>query len=77
MTKRGQVRRDCTLWADDVRWFEETYRGLPLSNALAFMLAEFRKLHGDRTPQAYVKAAAEAFKESLEDRRREPRTDGD
>ena len=75
MAKKGQVRKDVTLWSDDVLWFESTYRGMPLSNALAFMLQEFRKLHGDRTPKSYIEAAATAFKESLEDRRKETRNE--
>lgn len=66
MTKRGQVRKDITLWGDDVKWFEDTYRGLPLSNLLARMLTEFRKLHGSGSPQGYVEQAARFFKDELE-----------
>jgi hypothetical protein len=69
---KGQVRKDITLWKSDVEWFEQTYRGLPLSSALAYMLAEFRKLHGDNTPKQYIEAAAKSFKDLLEDRRIKP-----
>lgn len=68
MTKRNQVRKDITLWSDDVQWFENTYRGLPLSNALARMLSEFRKLHGTGTPQVYIEQAARFLKDNLEER---------
>lgn len=73
--KHGQVRKDIVLWSSDVDWFEKTYRGLPLSNALAFLLQEFRKLHGINTPQAYMEQAAQVFKDVLEDRRERQRGD--
>jgi hypothetical protein len=75
MAKQGQVRKDVTLWKSDVEWFEKTYRGLPLSSALAFMLHEFKELHGDNNPQKYIENAAKAFKEVLEDRRAHSRGD--
>ena len=74
--KKGQVRRDITLWESDVVWFEKHYRGMPLSSALAWMLQEFVKLHGRGTPESFREAAATNFKEALEDRRKENREDG-
>jgi hypothetical protein len=71
--KKGQVRKDITLWESDVLWFEDTYRGMPLSTALAWMLQEFKRLHGPTTPRAFMEAAVEAFKDTLQDRRKEPR----
>lgn len=75
--KKGQVRKDIVLWSSDVDWFETTYRGMPLSTALAWMLQEFHNLHGKATPKAFVEAAALAFKDVLEDRRKEPRDSED
>lgn len=66
--KRGKVRKEVVLWRDDVEWYHEHYRDTPLSNTLAFLLGEFRKIHGDRTPTTNAIAAANSLKKILEGR---------
>jgi len=65
-TKRGKVKKEVTLWKDDVEWFNKHYRETPLSNVLASMLSEFRKLHGDNTPTNNAVAAANSLKKIFE-----------
>ena len=72
--KRGQVKKEITLWRDDVDWYNEHYSSTPLSNVLTNLLHEFRVLHGTKSPKILMGEAAMQLKRTLENALNEQRS---
>lgn len=67
MSNKIQRRRQLSLSVVETDKVEERYGKDSLSWVVNGLLEQFNKLH-EHTPQDYMKAGAEALKESIEDK---------